>query len=102
MRISHFWRSPAEIADTFASSGTLNGIRAEERLELASFLAPVDHRRYVVARQHQVFGDRHRRHQREVLVDHAEPERVRVLGIGDRLFVAVDQDVALGRRGNSP
>ena len=32
-----------------------------------------------------------------MLVDHAEPERVRVLGVGDRLLAAADQDVALGR-----
>jgi hypothetical protein len=32
-----------------------------------------------------------------MLVDHAEPERVRVLRVGDRLFAAADQDVALGR-----
>ena len=53
--------------------------------------------RNVVARQHQVFGDRHRRHQREMLIHHAEAERVGVLRIGDRLFAAADQHLALGR-----
>ncbi len=69
----------------------------EKRFERLLLLAPVDHGRHVVARQHEVLGDRHRRHQREVLVDHAEPERMRVLRIGDRLFAAADQHVARGR-----
>ena len=69
----------------------------QERFQFLLFLAPVDHRRDVVARQHQVFGDRHRRHQREMLVDHAEPECVGVLRIGDRLLAAADQHVAFGR-----
>ncbi len=74
----------------------------QKRLEFLLLLGPVDHGRHVVARQHQVFGHRHRRHQRKMLVDHAEPERVGVLRIGDRLFAAADQHVALGRRGSSP
>ena len=39
---------------------------------------------------HQVLGDRHARHQREVLVDHADAERLRVLRAGDRRLAAVD------------
>ena len=77
-------------------------MRARNASQLLLLLRPVDHGRHVVARQHQVFGDRHRRHQGEVLVDHAEAERMRVLRIGDRLLAAADDDVALGRRGNSP
>ena len=69
----------------------------EKCFEFLLFPGPVDDRRDVVARQHQVFGDRHRRHQREMLIDHAEAERVGVLRVGDRLFAAADQHVALGR-----
>ena len=69
----------------------------QKRLEFLLLLGPVHHGGHVVARQHQVFRDRHRRHQGKMLVDHAEPERVRVLGVGNRLLAAADQDVALGR-----
>ncbi len=48
----------------------------EERLERLALLAPVDHGRQLGARQHQVLRHRHRRHQGEMLVDHAEAERV--------------------------
>ena len=68
----------------------------QERVQLLHLLRPVHHGRDVVARQHEILGDRHRRHQREVLVDHAEAERVGVLRIGDGLLAASDQDVALG------
>ena len=56
-----------------------------ERLALAR---PVDDRRHVVARQHEILRDRHRRHQREVLIDHAEAERVRGARIADDLLRA--------------
>ena len=69
----------------------------KERFQLLLFLGPVHDGRNVVARQHQVFGDRHRRHQRKMLIHHAKPERVGILRIGDRLLAAADQHVAFGR-----
>ena len=69
----------------------------EERFEVLFFPGPIDNGRDIVARQHQVFGYRHRRHQREMLVHHAEAKRVGVLRIGDRLLAAADQHLALGR-----
>ena len=69
----------------------------EKGCQLLLFLGPLEHCRYVVARQHQIFGDRHRRHQRKMLIDHAKAERMRVLWVGDRLFAPADQHVAFGR-----
>jgi nicotinamidase-related amidase len=34
-----------------------------------------------------------------VLVDHAEPERMRILGVGNRLFAATDLELMLRLRG---
>ena len=45
--------------------------------------------------QHEVLQHRHVRHQGEVLVDHAEPELVRLARMGDRDLAAVEQDLAL-------
>ena len=56
----------------------------------------------VGAREHEILGHRHGRHRGEVLVDHAEAERVRRARIVDRLFAAVDQDVARVGAGSSP
>src|SRR4029077_4660231 len=39
----------------------------------------------------------HRRHQREMLIDHAEPERVGIFRVGDGLLAAADQHIAFGR-----
>ncbi len=69
----------------------------QKSFQFLLFLAPVDDGGNVVARQHQVFGHRHRGHQREMLIHHAEAECVGVLRIGDRLFAAADQHIALGR-----
>ncbi len=69
----------------------------EKGLQLLSFFFPVDDGGHIVARQHEIFGDRHRRHQREMLVDHAETERVGILRICDRLFSAADKNGAFRR-----
>ena len=63
-----------------------------ELLQAGDFLAPVDHGRNVLARHHQVFGDGHRRYQGEVLVHHAEAERIGVGGTLDRGFASVDDE----------
>ena len=70
-----------------AFSGTRNGMSREKAFQCACVSArPVDHRRHVVARQHQILRHRHRRHQREMLIDHAEAERMRGARIADDLL----------------
>ena len=102
MRISHFCRSPAERAETLASKRHAKRHALEKRLDFLCFLAPIDDSGQLVARQHEIFGHRHRRHQREMLVDHAETERMGGARIVDRLLAAADHDGALRRAGNSP
>ena len=62
-----------------------------QRLALAR---PVNDRRHMVARQHEILRHRHRRHQREVLIDHAEAERMRGARIADDLLPVVDDELA--------
>ena len=66
----------------------------EKGFELAGLLAPIHHRRQLGARQHEVLGHGHGRNRGEVLVDHAEAERVSGARILDCLLVVVDQNVA--------
>ena len=63
-----------------------------ERLALAR---PVDDRRHMVARQHEILRNRHGRHEREVLIDHAEAERVRGARIVDDLLPVIDHQLAV-------
>ena len=53
----------------------------EERLQLAPLLAPVDDRRRVGAAGDEILGGGQRGHQREMLIDHADAERLRVARI---------------------
>ena len=69
-------------------------MRVEEGLERLALLAPVDERRRVGAADDQVFRRGQGRHQSEVLVDHADAERLRVARIAHRDFRAVDQELA--------
>ena len=62
----------------------------EEGVECRNFLLPVDHGRRVGAADHQVFGAGQRRHQREVLVDHADATGARVARIANVDFVAIE------------
>jgi len=52
---------------------------------------PVDDRAQPAAREREVLGDRHRRHQREVLIDHADAERTGGLRRADVALAAVEQ-----------
>jgi len=63
----------------------------EKFLQSLALAHPIDHRRHVVARQHEILSDRHRRNEREVLIDHAQPERVRGARIVDDLLPVIDQ-----------
>src|SRR5690242_21089544 len=49
---------------------------------------------YTTLFRSEVFQHRHVRHQREVLVDHAESQLVRLARMGDRDLAAVQQDLA--------
>src|SRR6202000_3303144 len=62
-----------------------------------SFLVPVDDCRYDVTSQNEIFGDRHRWDECEVLVNHAQSEGMGVLRIGDCPLSAADEDAAFGR-----
>ena len=70
-----------------------------QRLALA---CPIDHRGHMVARQHEIFRDRHGRHEREMLIDHAEAERVRGARIVDDLLPVIDQQLAVVGLVDSP
>ncbi len=67
----------------------------EERLERFHLLLPVDDRRRVGAADHEVLGAGQRRHQGEMLVDHADAERAGIARIADRDLLAAEQDLAL-------
>ena len=69
----------------------------EEFFQRRHLLAPVDHRRRVGAADHQVLGRGQRRHQREVLIDHADAVGVGDARIVDFDLVAVDHHLAAGR-----
>ncbi len=66
----------------------------QELFEHGAFLAPVDDLRRIGAADDQIFGGGERRHQREMLIDHADAERLSVLGIGDSYLLAIEFDLA--------
>ena len=66
----------------------------EELVERALLLLPVDHGRRIGAADHQILRAGQRRHQREVLVDHADAVGARIARIADRHLVAVEQHLA--------
>ena len=66
--------------------------------EALSFLAPVDERRRVGAADDEILSCGQRRHEGEMLIDHADAERLRVLGIAHGGLVPVKQKLALVRR----
>src|SRR5262249_41917305 len=68
--------------------------RAHECIEALALFAPVDHQRDIVPRHHQVLGDRHARHEGEVLVHHADTERMGVLWRTNLAFTPVHDDLA--------
>ena len=57
--------------------------RGHERGEAAPLGLPVDDRGHLVARHHEVLRHRHARHQGEMLVHHADAERVGVVRRSD-------------------
>ena len=68
--------------------------RGHERGQPRPLLRPAHDDRHVVARHHEVLGHRHARYQREVLVDHADAERVGVVRRADVSLAAADHDAA--------
>ena len=76
-------------------AGHGKGRGLEERLEGRALGCPVDDRRQVLAAQHEILQHRHVRHQSEVLVDHAQPQLVRLARMADRDLAAVEQHLAL-------
>ncbi len=66
----------------------------EERLDLLGLLAPVHNGRQFGAREHEVLRHRHGRHQREMLVDHAQTKRMRRARAVDGLLALPDEDTA--------
>ena len=69
-----------------------------ERPQVVALRAPVDHEGQNGARQDEVLGHAHVRHEREVLVDHAHAERLRLARALDLHLGAVDEDPAGVRR----
>ena len=65
----------------------------EERLEPVALLAPVDDARRVGAAGDEILRRRQRGHEREMLVDHADAERLRVARIVHRDLGAVEQQL---------
>ena len=68
--------------------------RLHEAGEPLALAAPGDHGGHVVARHDQVLRHRHARHQREVLVDHADAERVGIVRGANGLLARSHHDLA--------
>ena len=94
MRISTFCFSPADRLRTRARRIDAEGHRLHEVFELFRLGLPVDDGRHVLAGHDQVFDHGHVLDQREVLVDHADAERMGLPGI-------LQFDVVRRRRGPS-
>ena len=72
----------------------------QERLHRAVHLAALQERAAALAAEPDVLGDRQLRHQREFLVDDAQPTQPDSEGLPDRKRLAVEQDAAaIGRHG---
>jgi hypothetical protein len=67
----------------------------EKGFELRLLLLPVDDGRKLRARQHEVLRHRHGGYRSEMLIDHAEPERVRGVRIFNYLLSVADYEFAL-------
>jgi hypothetical protein len=70
----------------------LNGILRMKSARLTEFAAPIDDRRYVAPRHDKILGHGHRGYQSEMLVDHAQAERVGISGPLDRCFFILYQE----------
>ena len=66
----------------------------QEVIEALPLCLPIDDKRHVGARHHQIFGGGHRRYQREMLVDHAETETIGVLRLSDAFLSVADDEIA--------
>jgi hypothetical protein len=66
----------------------------EKLFQRLAFARPVHHRGNVIARQHEILRHRHGRHRGEVLIDHAETQRMRGARIADDLLAVIDQKLA--------
>ena len=70
----------------------------KKRLERLALLAPIDEGGRVGAARDQILGRGQRRHEGEMLIDHADAERLRVARIAhDDLFAVEQQASAVGR-----
>ncbi len=67
---------------------------AQKRLHRLTLDVPADHGGQIVLAEDEVLGHGHARHQREMLVHHAEPEAVSVARPGDVVLLAIDQHVS--------
>ena len=74
----------------------------EKAFEALSLLAPVDERRRVGAAHDEIFRRRQRRHEGEMLIDHANAEGLRVPGIAHGRLAPVEQQAGRGRECRSP
>ena len=68
--------------------------RGHEDAQAVPLRLPVDDRGHLVAGHHEVLGHGHARYQREVLVHHADPERVGVVRRSDVTLAAGHRDLA--------
>src|SRR5206468_4202032 len=65
-----------------------------ERIEALALPLPIDDERHVGARHDKILRSTHRGNQREMLVDHAETQTIRILRLRDRLLLPTDEEIA--------
>ena len=70
----------------------------EKRLQSLALALPVDDGRRIGAADDEILRAGQRRHQREMLIDHADAERLRVARIAHRDLAPVERERALVRR----
>ena len=68
--------------------------RSLERVDTVTFGFPVDNGRQIGSPKHKIFGNAHLRHQREMLIDQAHSESMRLLRMLHGMRRAVDDDLA--------
>ena len=81
-------------AETVLSSGTRNGIRSRKLSSAFRSLRQSMNDGRVGAADDEIFRRGQRRHQGEMLIDHADAQRLRILGIADGCLGPVEQELA--------
>jgi hypothetical protein len=66
----------------------------KKAFKILSLFTPVDERRGVGAADDKIFCRCQRRHQGKMLIDHADAQRLRVLGIANGHLAPVEQQLA--------